>query len=258
MDLKRFITIVDLQARAELKAEASKLSLSYLWWVLEPLLFVAVFYVVFSFLLDRGTENFVFFLMCGKVPFLWFSKTVTQASSSILANKGLIASTQIDKVIFPYIAIQEVVYKQWVVFLVLFVMALFLGTTITTHWLWLIPLMFVTYLMIVAISLIGAAITTFMQDFRIIISMGMLFLMFASGIFWDINDIQDAYWRDMMLMINPLAFLIDAYRKILMYNEPLNLYHLSYIGAASVAAITGLHIFFKRANTKLTQYVLQS
>lgn len=257
MDLKRFITVVDLQAKAALKAEASKLSLSYIWWVLEPLLFVAVFYVVFSFLLDRGTENFVFFLMCGKVPFLWLSKTVTQAATSILSNKGLIASTQIDKVIFPYIAIQEVVYKQWVVFLVLFAMALYFGP-MTTHWLWLLPLIFVTYLLIIALSLIGAAITTFIQDFRIIISMGMLFLMFASGIFWDINDIQDEYWRNMMLVVNPLAFLIDAYRKVLMYNEPLNIPHLTAIGIASIGAIAASHVFFKRANSKLTQFVLQS
>ena len=258
MKLSRFITIVDMQARASLKAEASKLQLSHIWWVLEPLLFVAVFYVVFSFFLKTGTENFVFFLMCGKVPFLWLSKTVTQASSSILENKGLIASTRINKIIFPYVVVQEIVYKQWVVFLLLFTMAFYFGSTPSALWVWLLPILLTNYLLIVGLSLACALITTFFHDFKIVISMGMLLLMFVSGIFWDINNIQDEYWRNILITVNPLAFLIESYRDVLMYKQTPNVFHLSSLALITATSIFAMHIVFGKTNSNITQRVLQS
>ena len=42
-----YITLLDTLARFELKADARRYYLGYLWWVLEPMLYVAVFYLVF-------------------------------------------------------------------------------------------------------------------------------------------------------------------------------------------------------------------
>lgn len=258
MNLIQLITLVDLQARTSLKSEASKLYLSYIWWVLEPLLFVAVFWVVFGFLLDRGTNEFVFFLMCGKVPYLWLSKTVTIASNSLLHNRGLIASINIPKVVFPYITIQEILYKQWVVFLILILVTLYYGRYPTSGWFWLIPIVFTNYLLLVALSLIATILVTYVQDFRILINMGMMFLMFASGIFWDINDIKSEFWRTMLIKTNPLAFLIGEYRKVLMYNQSIDFVHLTIVALLCGAIIALMHYIYNRLNLKLAQQVLQS
>ena len=258
MNFGQAVSLIDLQARTALKAEAAKLYLSYIWWILEPLLFVAVLYVVFKFLLGRGTDNFVFFLMCGKVPYLWLSKSITVASNSLLQNRGLIASINIPKIIFPYISIQEVLYKQWVVFVVLFLMALFFDYSPGQIWLWLIPIILTTYIMIVALSLVGAILVTYVQDFRILINLGMLFLMFASGIFWDVNDIQNEFWRDLVFTLNPLAFLIDTYRNVLMYNQPVDGYHLLMVACVFMTVIFFMHLVYKNLNLKLAQQVLQS
>jgi lipopolysaccharide transport system permease protein len=232
--------------------------LSYFWWLLEPILFVAVFYVVFSFLLDRGTENFVFFLMCGKIPYLWLSKSIITSSNSILQNRGMIASIQIPKVIFPYIAVQEVLYKQWVVFLMLSLIAIYFGSYPTFNWFWLVPIIATTYLMIVAGSLIGSLLVTYVQDFRIVIGMMMMLLMFSSGIFWDINSIGDKFWRETILLVNPLAFLVDAYRSVLMYDSSVDTSHLLTLALFFMALILLLHMVFAKLNSKLTQLVLQS
>jgi lipopolysaccharide transport system permease protein len=60
--------------RFNLKAEANKTYLNYLWWILEPALHVAVFYLVFSVFLNRGSDDFLLFLLCGKIPFCGFQK----------------------------------------------------------------------------------------------------------------------------------------------------------------------------------------
>ena len=41
-------------------------------------------------------------------------------------------------------------------------------------------------------------------------------LLFVSGVFWDVNAVADADVRRWLLLLNPLATLIDAYRQILL------------------------------------------
>lgn len=258
MNVFRFFVLVDLQARMLLKAEASRLYLSYLWWVLEPLLFVMIFYLVFEVLLNSGRENFLLFLVCGKIPFLWFTKSVTSASSSIVQNRGLISQLDMPKVLFPYIAIQEALYKQWAVFLVLFGAVIAYGHLPELNWLWLLPLMVVQYGLIVLCSLIGAVLVSFMEDFRMLISMGMMFLMFISGVFWDINDIADSHLRELAFTYNPLVFLLDAYRQVLMKESTYDIVHLGNLGMLIIGGLILAHGLLHKANRLIAARVLNS
>ena len=78
MDTSHYLRLMDVHARMLLKAESSKFKLGILWWFLEPLLWVGVFYIVFALILDNGRKSgdFILFLACGKFAFIWFSKTV--------------------------------------------------------------------------------------------------------------------------------------------------------------------------------------
>lgn len=258
MNLLRFIDLVDLQARASLKSEASRMYLSYLWWILEPMLFVFVFYLVFKVLLNRGGEDFIFFLMCGKIPYLWVNKSIMSSCDSLLANRGLIGKLDVPKELFPYISMQEVLYKQWVVFLLLFVTAIFFGQAPTLQWLWLIPITISMYIMIVPASLLAALLCTWAQDFRIFISMGLLFVMFASGIFWDVREIQNEAARDLMLTLNPMSFMIEQYRNVLMYNEPVNYQHMMLLSIIFIAFAFFLHGIYRNLRYQITQRILES
>ncbi|MEH6571145.1 MAG: ABC transporter permease [Halioglobus sp.] len=214
----------------QLRADASKFFLGYLWWILEPLLFVGVFYVVFSVILASRTEDFLVFLMCGKLAFIWFSKSVSQASGSIVAAKGLVGKINAPKTLFPLALIQEGLYRQVVVFLLLFVVLFAYGYTPSASWVWLVPLLVVNYLMIVACAFVGACLVCMMRDFSMIISLGMTFLLFTSGVFWDVQSLGNPQMTELVLTINPVAFLLDAYRQILMYQSAPDGMHLLLVG----------------------------
>ncbi|MEZ5600916.1 MAG: hypothetical protein R3F36_07955 [Candidatus Competibacteraceae bacterium] len=55
------------KTQADLRAEAAKTYIGFLWWVLDPLMFMMIFYVVFGLLLKRATPDFVPFLLIGLV-----------------------------------------------------------------------------------------------------------------------------------------------------------------------------------------------
>jgi len=248
--------LVDLQARMALKAEASRLYLSYLWWVIEPLLYVAVFYLVFNIFLRSGREDFLVFLIVGKIPFLWFSKSVTLASNSIVENRGLISQIDLPKTLFPYVSVFGALYKEWVVFLVMLMLVALHGYYPDLSWFWLIPVFVVQFLFILCCALIGAFLVSYVADIRMIISMGMMFLMFTSGIFWDINDIADPNKRALLFLFNPVAFFIDSYRKVLVDHGVIDLEHLLAIGFASLVLLALLHLVFGRYSKQLAARVL--
>ena len=231
-----------------LKSDASRYYFGYLWWILEPLLYVGVFYVVFNVILDSRRADFLVFLMCGKLPFVWFSKSVNQASNSIVGNAGLIGKIDIPKTLFPMAIIQEGLYKQAAVFLMLFGVLIVYDYVPSLAWLWLIPILAANYIMIVACSFIGSVLVCFMRDFTMLISLGMVFLMFTSGIFWDVRALDPAM-SEMVLLYNPLAFILDAYRQVLMEHAMPDLYHLACI-AVIFGIIAALMVRIMRSSSK--------
>jgi lipopolysaccharide transport system permease protein len=249
MSLSQYFRLIDTMARMALRADASKYFLGYIWWVLEPLLFVAVFYVVFNVILDSRRSDFLIFLMCGKLPFIWFSKSVNHASLSLVANAGLIGKINVAKTLFPLAVVQEGLYKQAAVFCLLFAVLLASGYEMTANWLYLLPVIVVNYLMIVACSYIGACLVCIVRDFSMVISLGMIFLMFTSGVFWDPRELGDPIKTEIVLNANPVAFMLDAYRQILMHNTAPEMMHLMAIGLGSTIILI-LAVLIMRRNSQ--------
>ena len=256
MQLANYFQLVDVRARMALRADASRYLLGYTWWILEPLLFVAVFYLVFNVVLNSGRADFLAFLMCGKLSFIWFSKSVSQASESIFAARGLIGKINAPKSLFPVAVIQEGLYKQGAVFLLLAAFLWSSGYAPSYHWLWLAPIIVVNYLLIVACALIGAYLVCVFRDFSKVIPLGMTFLLFTSGIFWDVNALGDPEKTSLILAANPLAFIIDAYREVLMYQGSPDSTHLLLLGMGSALLIIAMLYAMGRSSQYLALKVL--
>ena len=168
-----FWQLVIIKVRFNLRSEATQSYLSYAWWVLEPLLMMAVFYIVFKILLQRGTEDFVNFLLCGIVPWLWFQKCVSTSELSIIQGKGLIGQVYLPKAFFPLVLIGQNSVKQLFVFLLLFTYLIYDGNSPSIKWLWLIPIILTQLTFTVAISFIVAFLVPFARDIKYLIDAGL-------------------------------------------------------------------------------------
>jgi len=244
--LKQTLTLMDVMARLSLKADAQRYFLGYLWWILEPLLWVAVFYLVFEVFLGSGRADFLMFLAVGKLTFIWFSKSVNQAANSLIAGRGLIGNTDSPKWLFPWAVCHEGLYKQVAVFAVLIVMLLYRGYEPTLQWLWIAPIALTQYVLILGCAMVAALLVCVRQDFQLIVQLGTVFMLFMSGIFWDIDSIGNVALRENLLLVNPLAALIDVYRQVLMEGSALSFVQWRVVAVQSVL-ILGLAAWAYRA-----------
>lgn len=248
MRLTQYPILIDTMARFALMADARRYFLGYLWWILEPLLYVAVFYFVFGQLLGTREPDYLTFLVVGKLAFIWFSKSLNQASNSILLNRGLIAQRNLPKALFPLAVVQEGLYKQAAVFVLMLCLVLLDDYGIKPSWLWLLPVILAQYLLITACALAAALIVCLQRDFVMVINLGVVFLLFVSGVFWDVNSISDPWLAELLLTVNPMAFLLDAYRQILMEGATPPVAHLFAVIAGSAGASLLMLQLYRSAN----------
>jgi lipopolysaccharide transport system permease protein len=168
----------------------------------------------------------------------------------------LIAKIWLPKVIFPLAKVQEILYKQVVVFALLLVYVSLEGRAPSFNWLWLLPLVIVEYLIIVACAIAGALLVCLAQDFQRLIQLGTLFLLFASGIFWDVRSIPSPEIQSNVLTFNPVAFLLDGYRQVLMWGGAPDVMHLLLLGLVAALACAGLIWWSSRLEQWLALRVL--
>ena len=246
---------VDLHARMALRADAHKFVLGYLWWILEPLFFVAVFYVVFGVILQSGRGDFLAFLIVAKLPFQWFAGAVNHSTNSIVAAQPIISQVPINMSFFPLSKVQESSYKQLAVFVLLFLYVLYLGVPVGWHWLWLIPIAVCQYLLIAAVSLISAALVCLARDFAKVVQLATMALMFGSGIFWDVRSLTERA-QDFILTWNPLAYLLDAYRQVLLYDSDFEAGGLLVWSAVSILVVYVTNRLIRTYHSQLTLSVM--
>lgn len=217
MRTKTFFDLLIYKTEANLRTEVSRYYLNYLWWVIEPVLTMGVFYIVFGIFLDRGTDHFVGFLLTGLTFWFWFNRTVNNASFSIMGGQGLMQQVDIQKVFFPLEVVLRDCFKLLFSLSLLLVFLVFYPTPVSVTWLALPLLMAVQLVLITGCAIFCAAIVPFVPDLKFIIATTLHLMFFGSGVFYSIESVVLPEHRHIMYL-NPMAGLLKAYREILIYD----------------------------------------
>lgn len=253
---QEFWHLVLIKTKMNLKSEASQSQLNYVWWILEPALFIAVYYVVFGIFLNSKTESFIAFLLCGKIPFLWFSRTISNASNSLIAGGGLMNQINIPKLFFPVVVIAQDLIKTSVVFILMLSILWILGFSPSLTWFAILPIILLQLVFISFLAILFASLVPFLPDLRFIVATFIILMMFSSGIFYDPSQFLLPEHRE-IFFLNPLAYAISEYRNVILEGNLPNWFRL---GTTLMSCILGLFIsivFIARHDSNYPRLVLQ-
>jgi lipopolysaccharide transport system permease protein len=236
MRSRTFFDLLIFKSSADLRVEVSRYYLNYFWWLLEPVLTMGVFYIVFGLFLNQGAPDFVGFLLIGFAFWNWFVNSVSNASLSILGGQGLMLQVDIPKVFFPLGVVLQDLFKQFFVVALLLVFLLFYHTPKSVTWIALPAIMVVQAMFVSACALLAATFVPFVPDLRYVIGTILNLLMFASGLFFDIDTIVQPQYRSYVFM-NPMAGLLTNYRRVLMQAQWPNWWYLLEVSLASLVVL---------------------
>ncbi|MBN2591010.1 MAG: ABC transporter permease [Sedimentisphaerales bacterium] len=213
--LLKFVNLITFRTIAELKSEATRTYAGYLWWILEPLMSLAVYYVAFKYIFHRGTDNFAVFLFSGIVIYRFFAGTVVRSATSIASNQSLMQLVYIHKSLFPLSVVFVNLVKFLVTLMLVIIVVWLSGITPTWSYITIPLLIFLQILLTAGCSMICAAITPFFPDFLPILGTIMHLLIFLSGVFHDINTLSPK--AQTIIRLNPIAAMIEQYRMIILH-----------------------------------------
>ncbi len=252
---RNFVDLIWTKARLNLKSEANRNHLRYVWWILDPLLYMAVFYVVFGLLLHRGGEGFVAYLLTGLVPFQWFAKTVQHASNTIIEGRGLMNQVRISPLFFPLVAVVQNAGKQTLVFLMLVLFLIIYGLPPTIHWFALAPVILLQFLLMTVVGCALAMLIPFARDLINLVPTGLQFLLFASGVFYTLDTIPE-HWHDLFLS-NPMASLLYQYRLILLDGQWPDWTQMGWVASGSVLGVLLVILAYRRLEGLFPRVVVE-
>ena len=227
-ELIRNLVIRDLKVRYRNSA------LGVLWSLGNPILMMLVFTVVFTVMTSYSARvpKFPVFVLCGILPWNFFSTSIIGAIRSIVDNAPLV-----NKVYFPRECLPIAVVLANLVNFLLALVALFglilLFRIPLTWWILLLPaVMMIQTLFIIGFALIMATANVFYRDTQIIMEVVMMAWFFMTPIFYPVEILPRNYhlwgmsfdvWR-WVNILNPMASLIATYRVILYNGAPPDLY----------------------------------
>jgi lipopolysaccharide transport system permease protein len=231
-NLQRYLDIVLFKSYADLQAERQRTYLGFLWWIFEPLMYMAVMWLVFSHVLARGTEDYPVFLLTGLVFWQWFKSCVSHGSVAVLQASPLIQLVPLPPVLFPLINVLTDSFK------FLFILTLLLAALLVTGHaqsptVLALPLILVAELAVIcAFTIWISALIPFVPDLRFVTENVLIAMMFLSGIFYDVSvlpvSVQEYFF------LNPVAFLIREARNSMMYQQWPDLAGLAVVTAGAI------------------------
>ncbi len=214
MPLGHYAQLIRFKVSSELRSEAERTYVGFLWWLVDPIVSMLVYYLVFAVLFERGGPGFVPFLFIGLLTFRWLNTCVCHGAVSIAQETRLMQQVYLPKLLFPIVSVLVDTVKFACAFVLLLGFLLLLGHLPELAWSTLPLVLLVEFLLILGLSFVFAAMTPFFPDLDVMLSHLFRMLFFVSGVFYSIDSIPSEY--QFALRLNPMATLIEAYRDVLL------------------------------------------
>jgi lipopolysaccharide transport system permease protein len=211
------IELILFSTYAELRAERARSYLGLLWWVAEPAMNMAVYYLVFAVIFKMGGPDYIPFLLIGLTLWQWFKSCISHGGYSIWQQLPLIRQVKLPLQVFPSVQILADTVKFLCILAILLVVLWVSGYPPNPAYVALLPVLLVELIFVAACTYIVAAVVPLVPDLRFIIEQVLQVVMFLSGVLFALDGLPEGLRR--WFEINPIVELVAAGRGILMHGQ---------------------------------------
>jgi lipopolysaccharide transport system permease protein len=212
LDLWAHRELLYFLAWRDVKVRYKQTLLGAAWAILQPLLTMVVFTVLFHKLARMPTdgEPYPIFSYAALLPWNFFVTAVTNSTNSLVANNNLITKVYFPRLVIPAAAVSAGLVDLAIASAVLMVMLPWFGIGFSAALLMLVPLVAMTTLFAGAVGVWSAAMNVKYRDVRHALPFAIQMLMFLTPIIYPVSFLP-ARWRG-VLALNPLSGIIQGFR----------------------------------------------
>lgn len=241
--------------RRDLKVRYAGSVLGPLWIILYPLALTLISTLIFSFVFrgEVGDTPYFLFVMLGFVSWIYFSRTISHSTPSLVYNRALIVNTKFPK---ESIIISTTISKlidYLLGFIIFFILFGFMQQEVKIISLLFLPLVILLQTLFqLGISFITAALNVYFRDVQNIVDIVLQIAFYGTPILYPLNILPSHIQT--IIRLNPLTQIIMLYREIF-FEHRINTTRLTITFFVSVIVFfTGI-IVFKRLEGKFAELI---
>jgi lipopolysaccharide transport system permease protein len=225
------------------------------WAVLQPLLMMVIFAIVFSRFAGIASEGapYALFAYVALLPWTFFGTAVTTATGSLVSHTQLITKVYFPREILPLTYIIAGLFDFALGLVALAVLMAWFQAPVTTAILYLPLLVGLLAAFALAVSLVLSALQVRWRDVGVAMPVLVQVWMFVSPVIYPLGVVPDA-WRPLYLL-NPIAGIIHSFRDVLLRGQAPDPVPLGYAVVVTAFALPLAYQVFKRAEATMADIV---
>lgn len=208
---------------AEIRSLLAGTSLGVAWVFVEPLITIAIFWIIFGVLLDvaRGVDNYIAFLTVGQVTFTWCQRTLLDTSGSLTRSTQLLRSLAMPRAVFPLAQALKSLSLARAEALILLVALGVMGSAPRNSWFALPIIGCAGVIISFGIGLALARLVYRMPDSQRVLTHLMRLAFYATGVFFPLDlFVGDRGWILKAAVANPFYDIVELMRWAMLGTRP--------------------------------------
>jgi teichoic acid transport system permease protein len=233
----------------DLKAQNMDTLFGGLWHLLNPLLLVGVYYIVFGLILqteNRGRVNFIAFLTVGIFVFFYTRKSIQAGARTLVVNLPLIRSIKFPRAVLPIAAVIGETIALGPALVCMAIVTLFAGAVPRLAWLLVVPALVMQLAFNLGAACCAARLTDHFRDVQQLIPYLMTIWMYLSGVLYDVDTFIDDPLVLWVFKLNPMYAYVELVRDALLDGTTDWRLWVSGAGWAVVVLVAGFAFFRRR------------
>jgi len=252
-DLYRYRELFGNLFRRDFQAKYKGSVLGIFWSLLNPLILLGVYLVVFQVLIKRGTTpHYPLYLLAGLACWIFFSVSLQSAARSMIDSSELIKKVRFPRqlVAFSMVAAQAVTFVVMLAILILLSL-IFVPAARGTVWLS-IPLAVAFVAFVAGFALLIACLNVLFRDVEHILTAALLPWFFLSPILWSPTSVGGSHvLHELLHWANPLAPAITAVHDVIWLGVTPRLGDVVYLVVAALVALGAGSLFFSAVDDRI-------
>ncbi|MCR5040907.1 MAG: ABC transporter permease [Clostridia bacterium] len=234
-----------------LKTEVASTYLNWLWWFLEPILFMLTYTFVASFIFNQKVDYFPLFVFIGLNTWNYFDRCVKRGVVMMRHYRGIVTKTYVPKYIFVLVQMTLEAIKIAISYLVLVVMMIIYKVPVSWHIIECVPLFITLFIISFAGCSIMLHFGVFISDLEKIVTVVLRLVFYMSGVFYSIAANKrlaknHPFAQVLLLKVNPVACVMDGLRNCILYQKSPDWFWVGiWAGVGLALCALGVHLIHK-------------